>query len=344
MDAKVSIVVPVYNAEKYLEECVNSIRNQTYKNIEIILVDDGAKDRSPQICDKLKKLDERIFVIHKENEGAGKSRNRGIAFASGKFIMFIDSDDYIKPDLVEKCICATNSSDAAVVMFGVEHIDEVGDTIGKNVPYADQYTFLNEEVTEKFLPEMIFSENRQKINLEIPACMANFYSLDIIKKTSWKFESEKEYMSEDLYSLLKLYRYIERVVVLNEPLYCYRHGHESLSSSSRLMNYPLIRKFYNQCVSVCEENHYNEKVLNNISQPYLSFTITCLKLKARQKKHIALIKKELNEILNDTQLHEVLSKRTLKNEKVTKRILYKTILNRQFFISRLLIYLQAWKG
>lgn len=344
MEVKVSVVVPVYNAEKYLRTCVGSIRSQTYKNLEIILVDDGAKDSSPQICDELQKSDDRILVIHKENEGAGKSRNRGISVATGKYILFIDSDDYIKPTLIEKCVRAAQNSDAAIVMFGIEDINEFGSVEGKIIPYSDQYIFLDEEVTEKLLPEMLFSEDKQKRNLEIPACMANFYSLDVIKKTAWGFESEKEYLSEDLYSLLKLYRHIKRLVVLNEALYCYRHGHESLSTSSRLMNYALIRKFYGQCISICEENHYNEKVLHNVSEPYLSFTIACLKLRAKQKKKIVEVNKDLMEILEDNQLHEVLSCRKLENEKKTKQILYRAILNRQYWIAKILIAFQAWKG
>ena len=113
---KVSIVVPIYNTEKYLDECIESIVNQTYKNLEIILIDDGSKDKSPQMCDEWAKKDNRIKIIHKSNEGAGASRNRGIAVATGKFIYFVDSDDYIAPTLVEKCLNAISKSPSAMVM------------------------------------------------------------------------------------------------------------------------------------------------------------------------------------------------------------------------------------
>lgn len=344
MEVKVSVVVPVYNAERFLRVCVNSILNQTYKNLEIILIDDGAKDESPQICDELQSKDARIIVVHKENEGAGKSRNCGIKIATGEYILFVDSDDCIKPTLVERCLQAANDSKAAIVMFGVEHIDVWGNVIGDTVPYSDQYIFLDEEITEKLLPEMLFSENKKERNLEIPACMANFYSLDIIRKTSWYFESEKEYISEDLYSLLKLYRYIERMVVLDEALYCYRHGYESLSTSSRLMDYTLIRKFYSQCVLICKKNNYNEKVLKNISEPYLSFTIMCLKLKIRQKKKLKEKNRDINSILMDNQLHKILSERNLEKEKKTKKIFYKAILDNRYWLAKLLIAVQAFRS
>ena len=115
----VTVVVPVYNAEKYLAECLESIQKQTYTNIEIILVDDGSKDSSPTLCDTLQKEDNRIKVIHKVNEGAGKSRNKGIEVATGDYILFVDSDDYIKPNLVEQCVNAIVGNDSAMVMFGV---------------------------------------------------------------------------------------------------------------------------------------------------------------------------------------------------------------------------------
>ena len=92
----ISIIVPVYKVEKYIDRCVESIINQTYKNIEIILVDDGSPDNCPKICDEWAKKDKRIRVIHKENRGVSSARNVGIDVAKGKYIGFVDSDDYIE--------------------------------------------------------------------------------------------------------------------------------------------------------------------------------------------------------------------------------------------------------
>lgn len=344
MEAKVSVVVPVYNAEKYLRKCVNSIQKQTYTNLEIILVDDGAIDGSPQICDELQKSDKRIRVIHKENEGAGKSRNRGIDSATGDYIFFVDSDDYISEQLVEKCVQAAAGSKAALVMFGVDHVDESEKLIRSSIPYSDQYLFIDSDVTEKFLPEMLFSENKKIRNLEMTACMANFYSLDVIKKISWKFESEKEYMSEDLISLLKIYSHIKRLVVIDEALYYYRHGHESITVSTRWLDYSFIKKFYSQCLKVCKDNNYNAKVLRNASEPYLSFTITCLKVKIAQKRNMKTKMQDLNEILCDEQLHLVLKERNLNEEKRSKRLLYTAILKKHYLLAKGLILLQVLRS
>lgn len=103
---KVSIILPIYNVEKYLEKCVNSVINQTYQNIEVILVDDGSKDSSGRICDKLVESDNRIKVIHKKNGGLASARNAGYEAATGEYIMYIDSDDVIKNGIAEKCVSA----------------------------------------------------------------------------------------------------------------------------------------------------------------------------------------------------------------------------------------------
>ena len=97
----ISIVIPVYKVEKYLEKCVESVINQTYKNLEILLVNDGSPDNCPKICDEYAQKDNRIKVIHKENGGLSDARNAGIDVATGKYITFIDSDDYISNDYVE---------------------------------------------------------------------------------------------------------------------------------------------------------------------------------------------------------------------------------------------------
>ena len=101
MGEKISVIVPVYNVEQYLERCVDSIINQTYTNLEIILVNDGSTDNSGKLCDELAKKDERIRVIHKENGGLSDARNRGIDEAESDLVGFIDSDDYIDSDMYE---------------------------------------------------------------------------------------------------------------------------------------------------------------------------------------------------------------------------------------------------
>ena len=127
MSKLVSIVVPVYNVEKYLERCVDSLINQTYKNIEIILVDDGATDNSGELCDKLLFKDSRIKVFHKLNGGLSDARNYGINQATGEYLLFVDSDDWVENEIVEKLYNSIEQNSADISVCGFN--DLVDDTI-----------------------------------------------------------------------------------------------------------------------------------------------------------------------------------------------------------------------
>lgn len=115
----ISVIVPVYNVDIYLEKCINSIVHQTYKNLEVILIDDGSIDNSSNICDKYKELDNRIVVIHQLNEGLSCARNRGLDIAKGNFVCFIDSDDYVEPQMIQllKKNMDNNNSDISICNY-----------------------------------------------------------------------------------------------------------------------------------------------------------------------------------------------------------------------------------
>ena len=114
----VSVVVPIYNVERYLDRCIESIVNQTYTNLEILLIDDGSPDHCPEMCDEWAKKDHRIRVIHKKNAGQGMARNTGIENASGEYICFFDSDDYIDKCLIEKSYQVICEEKADIVLYG----------------------------------------------------------------------------------------------------------------------------------------------------------------------------------------------------------------------------------
>ena len=125
----VSIIIPIYKVEKYLDECVASVTAQTYTHLEIILVDDGSPDRCPAICDAWAQRDLRVRVIHKPNGGLSDARNAGIAQATGDYIYFLDSDDTVAPTLVADCLDAMHTYDADLVMFQFDTISESGKTL-----------------------------------------------------------------------------------------------------------------------------------------------------------------------------------------------------------------------
>lgn len=150
----ISIIVPIYKVEKYLKKCVDSIINQTWKDLEIILVDDGSPDHCAEICDEYAKLDNRIIVIHQENQGLSAARNAGINIASGEYIGFVDSDDFIAPDMYEQLYLAIISKHAQLAICNFLYVDENGTILQDNSPIQedilDNYQCLEKIAKDKW--------------------------------------------------------------------------------------------------------------------------------------------------------------------------------------------------
>lgn len=148
----ISIIVPVYNIEDYLERCVNSICGQTYDNLEILLVDDGSTDKSGTMCDELAKKDTRIRVFHKENGGSSSARNLGVSQAKGEYLGFVDSDDYISTDMYELLYEAMVEYHAEIAQAGRDEIDEQGNYLPNICEPPEEKVFIG---SEEFLKEML---------------------------------------------------------------------------------------------------------------------------------------------------------------------------------------------
>lgn len=124
--SKVSIIVPIYNVEIYLRKCIDSILLQTYKNLDVILVNDGSPDNSHKICDEYAQKDDRVIVIHESNVGVSSARNTGLDIASGKYIVFVDLDDYITKDMYELMVYEIEKIEAKMMIYGYDYITENG--------------------------------------------------------------------------------------------------------------------------------------------------------------------------------------------------------------------------
>lgn len=117
-DEKISIVIPIYNTEQYLDKCVDSVLNQTYKNLEVILVDDGSTDDSGKICDYYAAKDQRVVIIHQRNQGNNVARKNGVKIANGDYVGFVDSDDWIEPDMYQCMVDNIKKNNADIVSVG----------------------------------------------------------------------------------------------------------------------------------------------------------------------------------------------------------------------------------
>lgn len=277
MSALVSIVLPVYNVEKYLERCLDSVVNQTYKNLEIIIVDDGSTDSSSEISQKWQKKDNRIKVIRKENAGLGMARNTGIENATGDFIFFLDSDDYVSGDLVEKCLKKQQENNADVVLYGFSRVDADNRVYFSRVPYLKSGRLVETDINDEVLPALMASMGKKVSGLWMSA-WACMYSKNIIDKHHWTFVSEREIIAEDVYSLLQYYSYVKNVGVVEESLYFYCDNGASLTHTYRTDRFEKINSFLEKTISRTQEFGYGQKVRVCVYNLYMSFLIAAMKL------------------------------------------------------------------
>lgn len=207
MNEIVSIIVPVYNVEKYIDICIQSILKQTYKELQILLIDDGSLDMSGKICDEYAKKDPRINIVHKENEGVSVARNVGIEQAIGKYICFVDSDDYVTEMYVAELVSAIESSDAEMAMCGHYRLQN-----GKYIPQGFKSRILSKE-DEQFYWYMC-------IDLKGRFLWNKIYLTELIKEKGIFFE-KGIHPGEDTLFNLKYSFSVKKVKILDMPLYIY---------------------------------------------------------------------------------------------------------------------------
>lgn len=341
----VSVILPIYNVEKYLERCIKSIAAQTYTNLEILLIDDGSTDLSADICDMWAEKDKRVIAIHKKNEGLGMARNTGIDNATGRYVFFVDSDDYVAPDMIEKVVKLAEKTNSDVVCYGSFSVRADGGIRSVSVPQTKKALYAGNEIREDFLADLIGPDSvtGEKTYLTMSA-WATMVSRQFIEENNWRFVSEREYISEDVYSLLNLYKFARRVAVLPEALYYYCENSGSLTQTFNKKRYGRIIRFYYDALSLCEGLGYSEKVKKRIDYTLISNTIGTLKILCKSDLKLSDKKKEFKKIAGNRDLQAVLSRNHhFKADSAARRTLIYFIKLRAFTISYFLVDLQTKK-
>ena len=215
---KVSIIVPVHNVEKYLKKCLESIINQTYHNLEIILIDDGSTDNSVRICDEYAEKDSRVIVIHKMNEGLSAARNRGIEIARGEFISFVDSDDYIAVDMIDTLHTRLNKTGSDMCVCGIQYVDEMG----ASVTDRRQHNFMfKDQILTK---DMFWKIYASVGHTECVVAWNKLYKKDIFKEIRYPVGRVRE----DEFVLPYIIDKCERIAAVSEKLIFYRQRNNSI--------------------------------------------------------------------------------------------------------------------
>lgn len=320
MIPKVSIIVPVYNVEKYLDRCINSLVNQTLKDIEIILVDDGSPDSCPELCDEYAEKDNRIKVIHKENGGLGFARNSGLDMASGEYFAFADSDDYVDLDFYEKLYTAAKSGNYDLVQGGIstKHKDHIETRIH---PYAGQ-TFNEEGVKSILLPSVLGPDTYDKNSSDMSTCIG-IYRLSLVRDNNIRFVSEREYISEDAIFDIEIFRHIKSAVIIDGAGYYYCYNEESLTHKYIPNRFEQIKKLCDYELSLVNDDLLKERIIGT----FLINVIATLKLEVRNYNKTGSKKDKLKikQIVKDRYVKNILNSYPYKNQPAKKRILYMCI-------------------
>lgn len=309
----ISVIVPVYNAENYLKECLDSIIKQTYQNLEIILVDDGSLDKSGEICDEYAVVDNRIKVIHRENAGVSVARNTGIDRATGEFIAFVDSDDYLTETMFQKLYEKIGDNDISICRFAYEYRD-------KTVYYQEDNLF---PFTEKpYYFEYIMADKYNKSYPDRIICDKIFGSVcrtlfkrKIIVNNNIRFTKGMK-IAEDRLFLIEYCSYCNKAGLVDEYLYHYRADVE------------------NSATSVFKKYQENLHIAQKIS------TQRQLELIEKNDKLTRIEKKRLNIYLKNKMCYTVALNEILYNDKDYEQKLKKIFADS--FFSKAIKFNQLW--
>ena len=317
MQEKISIIVPVYNVEAYLERCVESILKQTYTNFELLLINDGSTDKSGDLCDQLALRDDRIRVIHKENGGLSHARNRGIDEASADLIGFIDSDDYIDADMYETLYRQLKEANADLAMC--DHYDVYNQIPEKQVSEIKTWQFSSEEAIKMVMEAKVLSVT----------AVNKLYRKELFNQL--RFEIGK--IAEDAFIMIRLLDQCQKVVATNEKKYYYVHRENSITTQKFSLKFLNVIEAYEQNANIIREHYPSITDVATMRLNWAYFYVldrllvdSDFKDKALEDKLIAYLKKNSMNILRDsrfTNARKISFLTLLVNKKIYKRIIEK---------------------
>ena len=248
MRSLISVIIPVYNVEPYIRQCLDSVVDQTYRNLEIIIVDDGSPDNCGAICDEYAAKDKRIQVIHKANEGLSAARNDALNRVTGNWILFVDSDDWLELDLCETAICAAQSDDTDVLIYDLVKEDIKG---GKRI-HAFPHGFVTEDPA--VISGMQLSAlNRYYTPYSTEWCQGfpwdKLFRAELILKNRLSFATNVR-ANEDVIFALHAFQYAKRIGYISKPLYHYRKNQNSIGHKFSPDRVEIDREIYKEIEKV----------------------------------------------------------------------------------------------
>ena len=240
---EISIIIPCYRVEKYLDRCMETIVNQTLRDIEIILVDDGSSDNVPVMCDEWAKKDSRIKVVHKNNAGLGYARNTGLEIATGEYVAFVDSDDYVDNGMYEALFKEAKNSDADIVFCNFK-IEQRNGVWVDNREIGVRKEWSGHRVKE-FMLDMVASAPHEKKERKYQMSVwHSIYRRSIIDNKNIRFYSEREIVSEDILFQVDYMLHTRKIVYLPQSHYYYCLNGDSLTATFKQEKYEGFKSLY----------------------------------------------------------------------------------------------------
>lgn len=268
---KISVIIPAYGEEEYIGTCIESVVNQTYKNLEIILVDDGSPDKCPLICDEWAAKDERIRVLHKENGGLVSARKAGIQVATGEYVGYVDGDDWIEPDMYKKMIHVMETEDVDIVISGFKK-----DLFGKSIPYVNKIkkgVYRGEHLVDAIFPTMICDNDTFQYGL-YTYVWNKLFKKDKIFRFQMNVDNRIT-IGEDAACVYPALLEVESIAITEDTGYHYRQRMNSMlrQTSNGSDKVSQLHVFYDYMKKAFENSKYRNIVKKQTDYFYLGYLI-----------------------------------------------------------------------
>lgn len=301
----ISIIVPVYRTEQYLRQCVDSLLAQTYNRIEIILVDDGSPDGSGGICEEYAAKDPRVKVIHQENGGLSAARNTGLDHATGEYVMFVDSDDWISPDNCEKAVAVARARDVDVVIWSYRR--EYPDRSLDRHIFAEEQAFTGEAYRRLFLKVLGDTVTPETLDSLSSACN-KLYKLEGVAQ-SVRFVDTKIIGTEDLLYNVQVFLQAQNAYYLREAFYHYRKDNQnSLTKTYKKELLPKRKVLFGElrkAVSDCRDQDYEKALNKRVALDILGQSLNVVRSGETPKTKRRLIREILHDEVYGPALREL---------------------------------------
>ena len=343
MTGTVSIIVPVYNTQRYLDKCMDSLLSQSYADMEIIIVDDGSEAECAECCDRWAGKERRIKVIHKTNEGLGEARNTGMEAAAGEYIMFVDSDDELLPMAVEKAVGSMRNPSVELCYFGYEEVRSEGSASERSIchyPAVKDRLYKNGEVVDIFLAGTLGQKKgfggQPEFMMSAWSCI---YRKEAILRYNALFVSERTYLNEDLFFRVRFCTQARCIKVLNDCLYKYKRHGNSITGAYRKNKFESAVKLY-LLLRDKELCGASEHIKLKLDRYLLNNAVAAVKQAVAHEDELSrrAVFKDIKSIANNKELKDTLNEFQFSELPLSWRIFFKALQQGRYKTVYLLTY------